>query len=174
MELPKEESRPPSWIIDYAERLCGLWSGTPVIDSAREEVHGSVLGVEETLNSRRRYNPFENDKRLRLPYLIVPMEDSNWDKSAETLKAYKRRARQALMSYFKRIQAPSRPKRISALPERKTAGHDLDHYEWVILRRCCGFTLRKIMNRYSAASENVIWEGIHHKEYLLSLAPLNR
>jgi hypothetical protein len=177
---------PLPWIIHDAEERCrerertvaspwsgstrGGWGTNPIRDfSAEEPINPPALDPPS-----RPLHPLSP-----APWLILQVPP--WERDNEPLTAYKQRARKALTKHFEVLKRPRKTKKEQHQASSSTGGIDLRDYEWLILRRCCGWMLKEIRERDRDLSRHPNPESAHslislavcRKERLLGLLPLS-
>jgi len=148
------DGKPANWIVAYAEELCRRLSG--------EQREGPV-----TLGG---LNSATGGPSLPLiGALIIPMADPQ-RQGGESSSEFKKRVRSAVTNRLNKLDTSNRVK--SATPKRQNSirkPHELDHYKWLLLRRC-GWKLKDIRKKYPYVdSAQAIRQGIQRKGALLGL-----
>lgn len=130
------------WLVDYANRFCAAWE--PTYFAATEF-------APDLLPQSPRDGPVLSPPS-QPPFLMIPMENPLRG-SGEPRETYERRAKQAFKEYLKRLRELPRA-RSPRIYKARASEEDITAYEWVILRRWCGWPPSKILEKHPSLHED--------------------
>jgi len=157
--------RPAGWMIAFAKQFC---TGLSSVELGQAEPPWWAKRATKSIGSA--------EGTIITPTgMFVPMENPA-PRPDESLKDFKRRARNAFTAYlhvWEHTRALAAPEGIGT-SRRKTAlksgrkGDVLDHFRWLALYQCCrGWSLKKIAP--DGLTEQAISQGLREKAKLIGL-----
>jgi hypothetical protein len=172
-----QDDKPAGWVIAYANQICRAWSKTE-------------LGQDEPLWWARRFRQssgIETEGAVTLPSvestvarssgMFVPMDYPS-PRLDEPWKEFRRRAKSALVAHllilehtqhFTVPEAIGNSRRAAGIPRRKRDG--LEHYRYLALYQCCGWSLKRIAAPHRL-TEQAVSQGLREKAALVGLTVL--